>query len=474
MFKKYSIRKQFILTFALVILSSIFAVVITVSTLFIAINSRILKAANYYEKMIPTIEEHIRENNVKLLNGNAAKELNGLIPTEGIQYKVIDLYNNSSYGTLEENQESKEALINKLNTVDTDSKNNVKKYIPILNDVGELKGIVILKYALKITSDNVPRWVISLISITSVVSPFVFIILFSYLFGLKLARNINEPLNKLKLASKKIEERDLDFNLEYPFENELGEVIGSFNEMKDALKETLDKQWAMEEDRKEIISSLSHDLRSPLTVIKGKVELLLEGSYKNEERALYYLESINKSTARAITLVEDLNTINKLENPEFNINPSENNILQFLNEKVESLKALGAEKAINIKLKATEITKDDTWYFDGGAISRVLDNIIANSVRYTEISGIIDIVVRIERDRLNFNISDSGRGFSDSDLKLALNKFYRGDVARNINSGNSGLGLYISNIIIQKHKGEINIFNNTNGGATVEFFIYRL
>lgn len=470
MFKKYSMKKQFIFTFALVIVSSILAVLLTVILALSLINGRDIKYANYYEKIVPEIEAYIKENNTKLLNTAAKKDLEKVIPQKGIKYRVLGLNSKVIYGTLESPLENKEELINKLNTTNTSPSNIVTKYIPIISEEN-LSGVVILEYTLNVTSDSIPKVIISLVSIITLISPFIYIILFSYLFGLKLTKNINIPLDKLKWASNKVKNKDLDFELKYEYNNELGEVINSFNEMKEELKNTLNKQWNLEEERRTIISGLSHDLRSPLTVIKGKLELLLEGTYKNEERLLNYLNSIDKSTDRAIALVEDLNIINKIENPEFNISISEVNIIRFLNEKIDSIKSLLDEKNIFLNLNTINIEESKLWKFDEKSTSRVLDNILINAIRHSKENGCITISVEIKDTKLNFKIDDIGDGFTDRDLKLALNRFYRGDKSRGAKTGNSGLGLYISKIIIEKHNGEINISNNTLGGASVEFYI---
>lgn len=478
MLKKYSLKKQFILTFALVLLCSVVSFIVTLGIGSLLINGKGINPANHYEKMISKIESYIKLNNIELLDEKYKNELNKQIPSKGIKYRVLDLEKNTSYGTLEELSGKisykEEDIINKINTSEVDNKNNVIKYIPIISDNHKLEGVILLSYDLLVTSDNISKNSISLISVIVLVSPFIYIVLFAYLFGKKLANNINEPLNKLNWASSKIKDKDLDFELEYPYNNELGVVINSFDEMKKELKYTLDKQWKMEEERKEIISGLSHDLRSPLTVIRGKSEMLLEGSYKNEDRLMTYLQSINKSADRAMILVKDLNAINKLEDSKFSISPSQNNIDTFIKEKLEEFKALANEKSINISIELLGIDDKITWYFDEEAISRVLDNIITNSIRYSYNNGSIKICIRVEEDKLYFDVIDNGKGFSDDELKFALNKFYRGDKARSVNSGNSGLGLYISKKIIEKHNGEISILNGISKGARVEFYIKNM
>lgn len=471
MLKKYSLKKQFILTFALVLGCSIISVTLTACLALGILNGKSIKAANYYEKKIYDIEKYINTKNDKLLNSDYEKEFNKIIPSKGIKYKVLDLESNNSYGNLDEELYSQSDMINKINTSDVDKKNNVTKYIPIVTENYKLKGVVILYYKLVVTSDSIPQILISLITFIVLISPFIYIVFFSYLFGKILSKNINDPLGKLKYATEKIKENNLDFNIEYPYNNELGQVILSFEEMKKELKNTLNKQWNMEEERKEIISGLSHDLRSPLTIIKGKVEMLLEGSYKNEDRLISYLDSIDKSTDRSIELVNDLNLINKLDSSDFNINPTSNNVLEFLNQQIDNFKDLSENKQIKINLTTENIEQDAEYTFDKNSIIRVMDNLVSNAIRHTQLNGEIDIKVTLYKSKLYFKISDNGNGFSNDDLKFALNKFYRGDKSRSAKSGNSGLGLYICKAIVEKHNGEINISNNLLGGAQVSFYL---
>lgn len=471
MFKKYSLKKQFVLTFILIIVSSILSVLILTSLYFFLMNIKVINPANHYENMVPKIRSFVDKNSDKVLDENYKDKLDDVIPSEGFLYKVIDFKNNSEYGTLKENITiDKGEILRRLNTTDIDSKNVVNYYLPVIDKNASITGVVMLRYILKVTPNQIPKSIFKVLTNIIIICPFLFIILYTIIFGSKLSKNINKPLKELIEASKKIKENDLDFTLNYSYDNELGSVIDSFEEMRKQLKITLKNQWNVEEEKRDMISSLSHDLRSPLTLIKGNAQLLEDGAYKNEERLLKYLNIINKSTDRAILLVEDLNTLNKLENPHFKLNLKKVNLKDFLKSKIDEYRILGDQNNIEINLKTENISKDFSYNFDKFNISRVLDNIFMNSLRYTKEGGNITLKVLIKENKLNFIIYDEGKGFTKEDLNLALNKFYRGDKSRQKNSGNSGLGLYICKIIIEKHKGKIHIYNNENG-AVVEFFI---
>lgn len=471
MFKRYSLKKQFGLTFIVISISTIIAVLITLAMYLSLINFKYANPANYYEKMVPNIKEYVQSHVNEVLNSKNKDKLDKIIPQEGFKYEVINLKDNINYGSLNQCLSiDKFDLLDKINTTDYGKNNLVRIYIPLGNR-NTLEGVIALEYKITSTARKMPKGLYKLMNYFLMVSPFVFLILFTMIFGSKLAKNIKEPLIKLIDASNKIKENDLDFNLNYPYNNELGKVISSFEEMRSELKTTLNKQWKDEEEKREMISALSHDLRSPLTVIKGNVELLEDGAYKNEERLLKHLKNINNSTDRAILLVGDLNTLNKIENPNFNLDLEKIVILKFIKDKVDEFKVVAENKGIEVKLINKNISLKEEHIFDKFAISRVLDNIFMNGLRFTEKGGKITIVICKEEDKIKFIIKDDGKGFSKEDLSLALNKFYRGDKARGKNNGNSGLGLYICKVIIEKHKGKISIYNNTPKGAVIEFVI---
>lgn len=471
MLEKYTLKKQFTLTFTLVLICSVISVLIILVLYFEIIDINMyFQPANYYEKQIPNIAKYVEDKRSEILEITSKDNLEKIIPIEGMEYRVMDNDSNTVYGNLDEKIViSKKMMINYLNgNIHRDNK--IIRLIPILDKSDALKGVIALQYQLKVTTKKDFNVLIFTITIILILSPFLFIILFTLIFGKQLSKRINRPLEQLIKASKKIKYQDLDFKLHYPYNNELGQLTQSFESMRCELKKTLNEQWRIEKEKKDMVSALSHDLRTPLTVIKGRVELLQEGSFKKQDRLLRDLKVIDGSVDRAILLVNDLNMLSKLENVDFNLNIKKVKSTFFLNEKFDEYLTL--IKNNNIKLNIdSNLPEEDEFSFDELRISQALDNIITNSVKYIDADGTISIKILKEHEKLRFIISDTGKGFSKEDLRYALTKFYRGDKARSNDKGSLGLGLYITKTIVNKHNGELSIYNNECGGAVVDFYI---
>ena len=226
-----------------------------------------------------------------------------------------------------------------------------------------------------------------------------------------------------------------------------------------------------EKEKRDMIQALSHDLRSPLTLIKGHVELLQEGAYKDEEKLKRYLNIIEKSTNRAVALVDDLNVLSKIDDSKFTLDKREVSLKDFFKDKFDIYRSYAKDNNIKFNVEIDEGLDKTIVYIDKAQISRVIDNIITNSFRYVGIDGRIDINVFENGEKIIFKIKDNGVGFTKEDLINACNRFYKGDKSRTSGSGNSGLGLYICKKIIDKHNGEIKLFNED--GAVVEFSIWK-
>ncbi|NEU05225.1 HAMP domain-containing sensor histidine kinase [Clostridium senegalense] len=471
MLKKYSIKKQFISTFFLALIFSLISFVILFLIFMYILNSNMLYPANYYERQIPKIEDYIMKCGDNILNETEKGNLENIIPTEGIKYKVYNLKNKSSYGNLQIKDEDNNSILKKLNTVDINAFNNVTKVVPIISNNGTLEGVVYLNYNLKASINPHKKLIGTVLGVVTLLSPFIFIIIYSIIFGRKLSKNLNEPFKQLIEASNKIQVQDLDFKLNYPYDNEIGKLMKSFESMRVELDKTLTKQWETEKEKTDMINALSHDLRTPLTVIKGHVELLQDGSYKNEERLLRYLNSMENSVNRAVLLVEDLNLLSKLENPDFTLQVEQINVKSFLEDKIEEYIPFSNKKNIKLSLNEINIDANTTFFLDRLRISQVLDNIITNGLRFSPEGGKIQIDVEYEKENLFFKVCDSGEGFNEEDLKNIFTKFYRGDKSRRKSTGNSGLGLYISKSLVEKHNGNIKAYNSEDSGAIIEFFI---
>lgn len=473
MIKYLSIKKQFVLCFILIISLSLMLSIITYGGYFIAMNNNLILPSNYYEKMVPGIIDYIESQGTSVLNKANQQELETVIPKSGIEYIVLDNEYNSIYGDIEKISPNEKKSLEE-NESRYIQGQNISIFEFIKKD-GEIKGVVLIRYSLKATAKN-EKWNFLVPSDGALLfSPFIYISICTWIFVRRFSRNINKPIDDLINAAKKIKDKDLDFHMEYEADNELGELTKAFEAMRDELKSSLNTQWLIEQERSDMIAAIGHDLRTPLTVIKGHIEVLQESNLDNKERLHKYIDTIANNTNRAIKLIEDMNTISKLERIDFTLVPK----LVVVDEFIEAIKSnyeiLCKKKDINFAVNYLDIGEVKNHInIDEYRIGQVLDNIISNSYRFTPEGGVINLKITNYGHEMYFKIEDSGIGFSSKDKKRIFEKFYQGDESRSKEKGHFGLGMNIAKIIVEKHGGEIKVKNNYDGGACVEFYIVNL
>jgi len=485
--KKASLKTQTISTFLLIIFLSIVCTIATIGIycyiMYFGENS-MLDPDNYYQKQSDKIQQFIVSKGERILEDKNRLELESLIPKKGIGYQITDLEGKIIYGNEKARIiKNKKQLIESINKTDIDSLNKtvffgskVKRYIPILDSNSNVKGAAIIKYNIE---TNVRRdkdeKIVHVFERFLPFSPFVYIYIFTIIFTRRLIKSIQYPINEIIDASNKIKEKDLDFKINYKSNNELGKLVSSFEEMKNALKESLNKQWIMEEDRKEMIKAIAHDLKTPITVIQGHVEVLMEGGIKDPIRVEKYLNIIKANTERMGRLISDMNLTSEIENKNFDLAPVKVDIIEFLEKKQQDYKVLCKDKNIEFKLfleKDFNLNKE--FSIDAERLEEILDNIISNAIRYTPDGKSIITKVKIYNHIIKFIVEDEGTGFNNKELCYVFEKFYRGDSSRSKEKGHSGLGMYIVKILVEKHNGWITAENKENGGARIKFIIKEI
>lgn len=470
MIKYLSIKKQFVLCFVLIISVSLMLSIITYGGYFIAMSKNLILPSNYYEKMVPGIIDYIESQGTSVLNKVNQLELETVIPKSGIEYIVLDNEYNTIYGDIEKISPNERKSLEE-NESRYIHGQNISIFEFIKKD-GEIKGAVLIRYSLKATAKN-EKWNFLVPSDGVLLfSPFIYISICTWIFVRRFSRNINKPIDDLINAAKKIKDKDLDFHMEYEADNELGELTKAFEAMRDELQSSLNAQWLIEQERSDMIAAIGHDLRTPLTVIKGHIEVLQESNLDNKERLHKYIDTIANNTNRAIKLIEDMNIISKLERIDFNLSPKDVHLENFVEEIKSNYEVICKKKNIKFSVDYMDFNEDKSNVkIDVYRICQVLDNIISNSNRFTPEGGFIKLKITNYIDELHFKIEDSGIGFSSKDKKRIFEKFYQGDESRSKEKGHFGLGMNIAKIIVEKHGGEIKVKNNDDGGACVEFYI---
>ncbi|SJP35943.1 sensor histidine kinase [Clostridioides difficile] len=470
--KNQSLIAQFRHTFIFIIIASIVATVITyVFAIYLYIYSlnKDIYPPNYYERQVPRIEKYINEKNIALLSQSNEEGLKRTIRGDDMLYQVVDNNGNILYGTNPKKLfKRKEELFNNFINK-TVRKGGYIHTVPIKGDNGKIEGAVILFYQVKITFANIRGRFVFAVIIMALFSPFLYIVGFTRWLSKRFVKNINQPLHLLIDASKKIKEKDLDFEIDYYSDNELGKLCSAFSEMKDELKGSLSAQWKMEQERVEMVEALAHNLKSPLSIILGYTDALIGNNTDDNEKLHRYLTVIRENTEKSAALVQKMQYTSDLEKSNIQLNLVPINLPEFLRQKVQDYELQAHQKEVELILKMQGNIQSPIQ-IDVDRLTRIFDNIISNSLQYTPSGGNISITVKDEKNCISYEICDSGRGFSSKDLKKALDKFYRGDEARQTKGGHSGLGLYIVKQLVEQLGGSVKIENSKSGGACVKFW----
>ncbi|MDV3427833.1 MAG: HAMP domain-containing histidine kinase [Bacillota bacterium] len=273
---------------------------------------------------------------------------------------------------------------------------------------------------------------------------------------------LKKPIEILNEASEKIAGSNLDFHISCDSKDEMGRLCSSFEIMRASLEENNRVMWRSMEERKRLNSVFSHDLRTPLTVIRGYSDFLknyLPQGKVSEEKLISTVSVMSGQIARMEKYVQMMSEVQRLE--DISVSMENVDISFFLEQIKNTVEVLAGSHELKINF-INEIPKQEIC-MDSAIVSRVLENLIANAVRYAE--NRISICSEYSNGKLTVRVSDDGKGFTDEDLKQAVKPYYRNQS----DSGefHFGLGLYICRILCEKHKGCILIENDESGGASV-------
>ena len=290
--------------------------------------------------------------------------------------------------------------------------------------------------------------------------------------GLWIYRSIAVPLVKLKKATKNIKEGNLDFVLEVEGNDEFSQLCQDFEEMRKRLKESTEEKILMDKENKELISNISHDLKTPITAVKGYVEGIMDGVADTPEKQEKYIRTIYNKANDMERLINELTFYSKIDTNRIPYTFDHINVNAYFADCVEEL-SLELEEQ-NIELAYFNYVDENVQVIaDAEQIKRVINNIVSNSIKYIDKpKGYINIRVKDVGDFIQVEIEDNGKGIATKDLPLIFNRFYRTDASRNSSKGGSGIGLSIVKKIIEDHGGKVWATSKEHTG-TVMYFVLR-
>lgn len=283
---------------------------------------------------------------------------------------------------------------------------------------------------------------------------------------------IYNPIRKLQMAAENIKEGNLDFTLESANDDEIGALCQSFEEMRIRLKDSAEEKIKNEKEYKVLISNISHDLKTPITAVKGYVEGIIDGVADTPEKMDKYIRTIYNKANEMDTLINELTLYSKIDTNRIPYNFSRIIVADYFDDCVEEL-GLDLESK-NIGLAYFNYADEDIQIIaDPEQLKRVINNIVGNSVKYLDKQkGFINIRVRDVGDFIQVEIEDNGKGIAAKDLPYIFDRFYRTDASRNSATGGSGIGLSIVKKIIEDHGGSIWATSKEHTG-TIMYFVIR-
>ncbi|NWQ43533.1 HAMP domain-containing protein [Bacillus sp. EB106-08-02-XG196] len=477
-----SIKMRFLLSYVGVILFSITLFLAAGYLLIFTITGDVNSIANFYKKSylqkpLTPIEESVFLD-LKLLAKNNSEQLLNIEQLKKIEHQDIKIVvrkdKDIEYATSTLDQQALDTSLPKFEETNINTRDSIKindffftyvKFDFYFSD--KSKGSI---FVLRKVSSNA-----QLIREMFPILLGLLLLLFIMIIGLLnyiVSRSIIKPISVLKEGAERIKSGDLNFEIKTASSDEIGQLNKTFEEMRVKLKESITLQIQYEENRKELLSNISHDLKTPITSIIGYVEGIKDGVANTREKMEKYLTTIHIKARDMDSLIDELFLFSKLDLKKESFTFEIIELVEYMRDFVEKLHLDLVQKGIQI----TYHTMNQPMYVtaDREKLKRVLVNLINNCVKYmnkddkyisiTLHEGPFDVVVEV---------TDNGYGIDPSALPYIFNRFYRAEISRNSQTGGSGLGLAISKHIIEEHEGEIWAASEKGKGTSVFFSLKK-
>ncbi|MBC2035962.1 sensor histidine kinase [Listeria booriae] len=456
-----SIKMRFMLSYiAVILLTGVFlisAFVLGVCTLTGASPGQLYKSATLQRPLSTDEENAFLE--LKMLAKNTPDKL--------LQYQNFEKLENSGiqvvvrkndtivYSSSELSKKSllvhmPEYELNNLNMRGTiDNQGDLFRYIKFdfLYSEGSHGSVMVLQPENSYT-EIMQKWGIPIVGIILLFG-FLVIALLSYF----VAKSVIQPILHLKEGAEKIEAGNLDFEMEKTTgKNEIATLISTFEKMRIRLKKSLEVQEQYENNRKELLSNISHDLKTPITSIVGYIEGIQDGVANTPEKQAKYLEIAHTKAKDMNALIDELFLFSKLDlhKEPFYMRSVDLNAL---------LAQIAEESEFSFPDAQIWLTVPDEKLMtnaDREKLKRVFENLIHNSMKYMDkTQAKITIQLEKQQDMAIITFGDNGKGIPDANLNAIFDRFYREEQSRNSNTGGSGLGLSIAKQIVEEHQGRI-------------------
>lgn len=306
------------------------------------------------------------------------------------------------------------------------------------------------------------------------VAEFVILMLTAIIMVAWIYKGIAPQLKMLKIAANNIKEGNLDFSVASTGKDEMSELCNAFEDMRIRLKNNAKDRLEDEAEQRALISNIAHDLKTPITAIKGYAEGMLDGVADTPEKQEKYIRTIYNKAGEMNTLINELTLYSNIDTNKIPYNFQKLNLHAYFGDCIEEL-GMDLENQ-HIRLDYTNFVDPDVLIIaDPEQLKRIIHNIVSNSVKYmrADVASRVGIIIKDVGDFVQIEISDNGKGIATHDLPYVFDRFYRADTSRNSAAGGSGIGLSIVKKIVEDHGGKIWVTSKENEGTTMYFVIRK-
>ena len=306
------------------------------------------------------------------------------------------------------------------------------------------------------------------------VAEFVILLVTAVVMVAWIYKGIAPQIKILKIAANNVKEGNLEFSVATNGVDEMSEVCNAFEDMRVRLKNNAKDRLEDEAEQRALISNIAHDLKTPITAIKGYAEGMLDGVADTPEKREKYIRTIYNKANEMNTLINELTLYSNIDTNKIPYNFQKLNIHSYFEDCIEELGMDLENQHIRLDY-ANYVDPDVLIIADPEQLGRIIHNIVSNSVKYmrADVASRIAITIKDVGDFVQIEVADNGKGIATKDLPYVFDRFYRADASRNSAAGGSGIGLSIVKKIVEDHGGKIWVTSKENEGTTMYFVIRK-
>ena len=344
------------------------------------------------------------------------------------------------------------------------NENSITVAVPIKN--GEtIEGVVLLHSPVKYMSSALKSGIYTLIF--SILAA----LILASISAVWLSISFTKPLNKIRDTTTELAKGNYEVTTQIKQSDEIGELAKSIDKLALQLDKSSKESERFEKMRQNFIANISHELRTPITVIRGSIEAICDGVISNPEQLKDYNEQILSDSIHLQRLVNDLIDLTKLQNTDFSIDKSTINLFEIINDAVRSMKQISTKKGVKINFSAENAIEEDRYLFVGDyqRIRQMIIIVLDNAIKFSNENQKVDILLKKDNKKYELKICDSGRGIDPENIGEIFNRYHKSNTEENKNG--MGLGLAIAKEIALRHNIEIFVESEPNIKTIFTFLI---